>query len=96
MLHITFLVMGKYKGTVQQLSKRTCICRPYTTLYCTIIAACSAALYTVQCTKQCSNGRTQGLSLLLPGFEFAAAGEIETWDLSLLLLWFAFAAAGGD
>ena len=37
------------KGIVQQLSKRSFICRPYSALYCIISAVCGAA-FTVHCT----------------------------------------------
>ena len=66
------------KGTVQQLSKCSGICRPCSALYCTFIAVCSASLYTAQCTEQCWKMRTcgltlllRGLTLLLPGLDFA-------------------------
>ena len=81
----------------------SCICRPCSSLYCTISAICSATLYTAQYTDSAGllghggwGCRCQGLSLLLPGVEFSAA---ECWvccclRLSLLLPGVEFASAG--
>ena len=90
------LIVSMFKGIVRQLSKCSCICRLCSALYCTISAVCIAALYAAQCTKQCWNIVTRGLTLLLPGSHFAPAGVslCSCRGVNLLLLGSDFAPAG--